>query len=173
MKNKDYEKRITSLLEKFYEDCKTMVDYDERHTFLDEYVRLSGKVVAEIRDLLETNQVLAYENKNLWRDRETRDLMEAAKQSQLDEMGFWLLDKNFSRSNLSDFPIPKEALLDESEAQKFFIRFFRVYWHSVEQRENVKRLYEQILVVVSANKAQSRESCLHRQTPLLPVHPQE
>ena len=173
MKNKDYEKQITSLLDEFYEECKGTVDYGSRHNFLDEYVRLSGKVVAEIRDLIEANQVLSYENKNLWRDRETRDLIAAAKQQQLDEMGFWLLDKNFDRSQFSDFPIPEEALLDESEAQKFFIRFFQVYWHSVEQRENVKRLYQQILTVVSVNKAESRELSLHRQTPMLPVPRQE
>jgi hypothetical protein len=38
---------------------------------------------------------------------------------------------------------------------------------------HIKRLCQQILTVVSVNKAESRQLCLHRQTPMLPVPRQE
>ena len=72
-----------------------------------------------------------------------------------DEMGFWLLDRNFDRSNFEDFDIDEEATEVESKAKSEHQRLAKLYHPdnggTAEQMANVNRLKEQMLALVKMN----------------------
>lgn len=79
----------------------------------------------------------------------------AVKGDGFDEVGFWLLDRNFERSKFEDFEIDEEATEIESKAKAEYRRLAQKYHPdnggTDEQMANVKRLHEQMLAIVEIN----------------------
>jgi uncharacterized small protein (DUF1192 family) len=72
-----------------------------------------------------------------------------------DEVGFWLLDRNFERAKFEDFGIPSEATEMESKAQAEYKRLAQKYHPDNggldEQMQNLNRLRKQMLSFVKLN----------------------
>jgi polyhydroxyalkanoate synthesis regulator phasin len=72
-----------------------------------------------------------------------------------DEIGFWLLDRNFERAKFEDFGIPSEATEMESKAQSEYKRLAQKYHPDNggldEQMQNLNRLRKQMLSIVKLN----------------------
>lgn len=79
----------------------------------------------------------------------------AVKGEGFDEIGFWLLDRNFKRSEFEDFDIDEEATEVESKAKSEHQRLAKRYHPdnggTAEQMANVNRLKEQMLALVKMN----------------------
>lgn len=79
----------------------------------------------------------------------------AASSDDFDEVGFWLLDRNFERANFEDFDIGEEATEMESATQKEYKRLAQKYHPDngglPEQMANVNRLRSQMLSLVKTN----------------------
>lgn len=78
-----------------------------------------------------------------------------AAEGNFDEVGFWLLDRNFERAKFVDFGISEKATEMESEAKKIHKELSQRYHPdsggSDEQQANVNRLKKQMLSVVKLN----------------------
>ncbi len=74
-----------------------------------------------------------------------------------DKEGFWLMDENFDRSRFTDFDLPDNAKRDASVARKIYLDLSRKYHPdaggSDEQMANVRKLYDQLLVLVEMNNS--------------------
>ncbi|MCT7963429.1 hypothetical protein NG791_22390 [Laspinema sp. D1] len=98
---------------------------------------------------------LKKENNQLHKENE---LLKASisKTTDFDEIGFWLLDRNFDRSKFSDFGVPEEAIKIESVAKNFYKKLARKYHPdkggTEMQMSNVNRLYEQLMALVEMNE---------------------
>lgn len=72
-----------------------------------------------------------------------------------DEVGFWLLDRNFERAIFEDFGVSEQATEMESEAKKIHKELSQRYHPdsggSDEQMANVNKLKKQMLSVVRLN----------------------
>ena len=72
-----------------------------------------------------------------------------------DEVGFWLLDRNFERAKFKDFGVSDLATEIESEAKKVYKdlsrRYHSDYGGSDEQMANLNKLKDQMLSVVRLN----------------------
>ena len=81
-------------------------------------------------------------------------LREAA-EGAFDEVGFWLLDRNFDRAKFADFGVGEKATEMESEAKKIYKelsqQYHSDYGGSDEQMANVNKLKDQMLSVVRLN----------------------
>jgi hypothetical protein len=91
---------------------------------------------------------------------EQRKEIEALKKSVVpstgfDEVGFWLLDRNFDRSKFQDFGVAEEATECESSAKAVYKRLAQKYHPdnggTDEQMANVNRLQEQMMALVKMN----------------------
>jgi uncharacterized small protein (DUF1192 family) len=76
----------------------------------------------------------------------------AATGTDFDEVGFWLLDRNFERAKFEDFGISEAATEMESKAEAEYKRLAKKY-HSDngglnEQMQNLNRLRQQMLSMV-------------------------
>ncbi|MBE9160653.1 hypothetical protein IQ265_28090 [Nodosilinea sp. LEGE 06152] len=72
-----------------------------------------------------------------------------------DEVGFWLLDRNFERAKFEDFGISEAATEMKSKAEDEYKRLAKKY-HSDnggldEQMQNLNRLRNQMLSIVKLN----------------------
>lgn len=99
----------------------------------------------EIELLKNRIKQLEAENKNL---RDSAD-------GNFDEVGFWLLDRNFDRAKFEDFGVSEKATEMESEAKKIYKelsqRYHSDYGGLDEQMANVNKLKKQMLSVVKLN----------------------
>lgn len=72
-----------------------------------------------------------------------------------DEVGFWLLDRNFERAKFADFGVSEQATEMESVAKEVHRTLAQKYHSdsggSDEQMANVNRLKDQMLSVVKLN----------------------
>lgn len=72
-----------------------------------------------------------------------------------DEVGFWLLDRNFERAKFEDFGIPDVATEMESKAEAEYKRLAQKYHPDNggldEQMQNLNRLRNQMLSIVKLN----------------------
>lgn len=72
-----------------------------------------------------------------------------------DEVGFWLLDKNFDRARLVEFGLSDDATKFESVAKSEYKRLAKKYHPdcggTAEQFANLTRLYDQLIVFVEIN----------------------
>jgi polyhydroxyalkanoate synthesis regulator phasin len=79
----------------------------------------------------------------------------AATGTGFDEVGFWLLDRNFERAKFEDFGIPEAATEMESQAQAEYKRLAQKYHPDNggldEQMQNLNRLRQQMLAIVKLN----------------------
>ena len=79
----------------------------------------------------------------------------AATGTGFDEVGFWLLDRNFERAKFEDFGIPEIATEMESQAQAEYKRLAQKYHPDNggldEQMQNLNRLRQQMLAIVKLN----------------------
>ena len=79
----------------------------------------------------------------------------AAKNPDFDEIGFWLLDRNFDRAKFQDFGIPEEATEMESKANAEYKRLAQKYHPDSggldEQMQNLNKLKKQMLSLVKLN----------------------
>ncbi|MBD2068111.1 hypothetical protein H6F93_11345 [Leptolyngbya sp. FACHB-671] len=75
--------------------------------------------------------------------------------SDFDEIGFWLLDRNFDRSKFEDFDIAEDATECESAAKSVYKKLAQQYHPDSggtdEQMANVNRLHEQMMALVKMN----------------------
>ena len=81
--------------------------------------------------------------------------LRAAGEDVFDEVGFWLLDRNFERAIFEDFGVSEQATEMESEAKKIHKELSQRYHPdsggSDEQMANVNKLKKQMLSVVRLN----------------------
>jgi len=102
---------------------------------------------SQVKELLEKIAVLEQENTKL---RQTKD-----KFKDFDEVGFWLLDRNFNRSKFEDLEISEDATERESVAKAEHKRLATKYHPDSggtdEQMANVNRLLEQMMALVKMN----------------------
>ena len=81
--------------------------------------------------------------------------LRAASEDAFDEVGFWLLDRNFERAIFEDFGVSEQATEMESEAKKIHKELSQRYHPdsggSDEQMANVNKLKKQMLSVVRLN----------------------
>jgi uncharacterized small protein (DUF1192 family) len=79
----------------------------------------------------------------------------ATKNPDFDEIGFWLLDRNFDRAKFEDFGIPEEATEMESKANAAYKRLAQKYHPDSggldEQMQNLNKLKKQMLSLVKLN----------------------
>ncbi|MBD1871867.1 hypothetical protein H6F75_00080 [Nodosilinea sp. FACHB-131] len=79
----------------------------------------------------------------------------AATGAGFDEVGFWLLDRNFERAKFEDFGISEAATEMESQAQAEYKRLAQKYHPDNggldEQMQNLNRLRNQMLSIVKLN----------------------
>ncbi|MFG6094302.1 hypothetical protein SPB21_03585 [Leptothoe sp. ISB3NOV94-8A] len=85
---------------------------------------------------------------------EVKRLREAGENA-FDEVGFWLLDRNFDRAKFEDFGVSEKATEMESEAKKIYIELSQRYHPDNggldEQQANINKLRKQMLAVVKLN----------------------
>ncbi|NEZ64829.1 hypothetical protein D0962_18895 [Leptolyngbyaceae cyanobacterium CCMR0082] len=85
---------------------------------------------------------------------ENKRLREAGENA-FDEVGFWLLDRNFDRAKFEDFGVSEKATEMESEAKKIYIELSQRYHPDNggldEQQANINKLKKQMLAVVKLN----------------------
>ena len=85
---------------------------------------------------------------------EVKRLRDAAEDT-FDEVGFWLLDRNFERAKFEDFGVSEQATEMESEAKKIHKELSQRYLPdsggSDEQMANVNKLKKQMISVVKLN----------------------
>lgn len=85
---------------------------------------------------------------------EVKRLREAGAEA-FDEVGFWLLDRNFDRAKFEDFGVTEKATEMESEAKKIYIELSQRYHPDNggldEQQANINKLRKQMLAVVKLN----------------------
>lgn len=88
-------------------------------------------------------------------ENENNTLKLEKQKSTFDEVGFWLLDRNFDRSKFEDFEISQEATEIESKANEEYKRLARIYHPdnggSDEQMSNLNKLKKQMLSFVKLN----------------------
>lgn len=106
----------------------------------------------QLLKLQQENQALRQENDALKNS--------ISKTEDFDEVGFWLLDKNFNRSNFSDFGISEEETKIESKSKNFYKKLAQKY-HPDQggtemQMTNLNRLYEQMMALVIMNNGLGR-----------------
>ncbi len=79
----------------------------------------------------------------------------AKKNSEFDEIGFWLLDNNFDRSRFSDFNLPENATKLESVAKGYYKKLAGKYHPdkggTAMQMANLNKLLEQMMALVELN----------------------
>jgi hypothetical protein len=79
------------------------------------------------------------------------------KSSGHDEIGFWLLDKNFDRSKYSDLGVPSEATKSTAVANAYYKQLAAKYHPdkggNAEQMANVNRLRDQMLAMAEMNES--------------------
>ena len=106
-------------------------------------------------------QLLKLKQENQFLQKENEILKDSiSKTKDFDEVGFWLLDKNFNRSNFSDFEISEEQTKIESKANLFYKKLAQKYHPdkggTEMQMSNLNRLYEQMMALVAMNNGLGR-----------------
>ena len=80
--------------------------------------------------------------------------------SEFDEVGFWLLSRNFERSRFSDFETPEAATRIESVAKNFYKKLADKYHPDKggtnEQMASLTLLYDQLIGMVEINEGMSK-----------------
>ncbi|MEA5467503.1 hypothetical protein [Spirulina sp. 06S082] len=103
------------------------------------------------------NQIAKLRKENEKLQQKNEELKKSiSKTHEFDEVGFWLLDRNFDRSKFSDFEVPEEATKLESVAKNFYKQLAQRYHPdkggTEMQMSNVNRLYDQMMVLVEMNE---------------------
>jgi hypothetical protein len=87
-------------------------------------------------------------------------LKKSADNSEFDEVGFWLLSKNFDRSRFSDFETPEAATRVESVAKGFYKELANKYHPDKggtnEQMASITLLYDQLIGMVEINEGMGK-----------------
>ncbi|WP_404785270.1 hypothetical protein [Altericista sp. CCNU0014] len=101
----------------------------------------------QLTEIKKENEILRRENDSLKKS--------VSKNTEFDEVGFWLIDGNFERSKFTDFNVPEQATRIESFAKSFYKSLAQKY-HPDQggtdmQMSNLKHLYDQMMTLVEMN----------------------